>query len=68
MAFERLLNVGLLATETLSGPEAATRRFEETGMRDLEFGLSGDPSPGFAGCKDTETAMSGSQGSARGSF
>lgn len=62
IAFDRLLKFGL---EGLSGTEAVTGRCEETGMRDLEFGETGDPSPAFAGCKGAETAMAGFQGSAR---
>lgn len=68
MAFDRLRNVELEVGERLSGPEPVTRRWEETGMRDLEDGLPGDPSSGFVCCKGTETAMLGLQGSARGSL
>lgn len=62
MALDRLLKFGL---EGLSGTEAVTGRCEETGMRDLEFGEMGDPSPAFASCKGADTAMAGFQGSAR---
>jgi hypothetical protein len=67
MAADRLLNVGFEVGDRASGPEAVTRRCEETGMRDLEFGLSGGLSPAFARCKGARTAISGSQGSARSS-
>lgn len=68
MAEDRLLKVEFEVDEWLSGPEAAGRRCDEIGMRDLEFGLPGEPSPGFVCRKGTETAMSGSHGSARGSL
>lgn len=68
MAADRLLKVGLDDGDRLSGPEAVTRRWEETGMRDLEFGLSGgDPCSGLTRCKGPRTAISGFQGSARDS-
>ena len=69
MAADRLLNVGLEDGDKLSGPEAVTRRCEKTGMRDLEFGLSGgDPWPGLVRRKGAGTAISGFHGSARGSL
>jgi hypothetical protein len=68
MEFERLLNVAFAVGERVSEPEPELSRREEIGMRDLEFGLSGDPSPVFHGCKGAETAISGIHGSARDSL
>lgn len=65
MAEDRPLKVEFEVRDWLSRPEAVGSRCDESGMRDLEFG---DPSPGFVCCKDTETAISGVHGSARGSL
>ena len=68
MAADRLLNVGLEDGDKLSEPEV-TKRCEQTGMRDLEFGLpGGDPWPGLVCRKGAGTAISGFHGSARGSL
>jgi hypothetical protein len=57
MEADRLLKVGLEVGEGLSGPKAELTRLAETGMRDLELGLPGEPLLGVACCKGAGTAV-----------